>query len=304
MEFLFHIALAQSSGACQGNPRPTMHAFAAPVTVEDFEARLVEVADGLPKRLRQCAEFVSENPERIAVSTVAELAAAAGVQPSAFVRFCQILGFSGFSEMQRLFRDAYAPRWPDYRTRIDSLRSSGQDRPAALLAEFVEAGRHSLESLAKSVDYAALDAAVDILAAARVVHVAGFRRSFPAASYMAYAFEKMAIPAMLHGAVGHVDARHAILPGDALAAITFAPYTGATLDLAAHARHAGVPVVAVTDGLKSPLRRLDVTALTVTEIDVGSFRALSATLSLALTLVVATGARRAEMEKSACGRPK
>lgn len=281
-----------------------MDASAAPGTMEAFEARLQEVAEDLPKRLKQCAEFVAENPERIAVSTVAELATAAGVQPSAFVRFCQILGFSGFSEMQRLFRDAYAPRWPDYRTRIDTLRSSGQDRPAALLAEFVEAGRHSLESLAKTVDYSALDAAVDILAAARTVHVVGFRRSFPVASYMAYAFEKMTIPAMLHGAVGHVDARHAVRPEDALVAITFAPYTAATLDLAAHARQIGAPVVAVTDGLKSPLRRLDVTALAVSEIDVGSFRALSATLSLALTLVVATGTRRAEMENSACGDPK
>lgn len=281
-----------------------MDASAAPATMDAFEARLQEVADDLPKRLKQCAEFVAENPERIAVSTVAELATAAGVQPSAFVRFCQILGFSGFSEMQRLFRDAYAPRWPDYRTRIDALRSSGQDRPAALLAEFVEAGRHSLEMLANSVDYQLLDEAVDILAAARVVHVAGFRRSFPVASYMAYAFEKMAIPAMLHGAVGHVDARHAIQPGDALMAITFAPYASATLDLAGHACQVGTPVVAITDGLKSPLRRLDVTALSVTEIDVGAFRALSATLSLALTLVVATGARRAEMEKSACDNPK
>lgn len=281
-----------------------MDASAAPATMEAFEARLQEVAEDLPKRLKQCAEFVAENPERIAVSTVAELATAAGVQPSAFVRFCQILGFSGFSEMQRLFRDAYAPRWPDYRTRIDTLRSSGQDRPAALLAEFVEAGRHSLESLAKTVDYAALDAAVDILAAARTVHVVGFRRSFPVASYMAYAFEKMTIPAMLHGAVGHVDARHAVRPEDALVAITFAPYTAATLDLAAHARQIGAPVVGITDGLKSPLRRLDVTSLAVSEIDVGSFRALSATLSLALTLVVATGTRRAEMENSACGDPK
>lgn len=281
-----------------------MDASAAPGTMEAFEARLQEVAEDLPKRLKQCAEFVAENPERIAVSTVAELATAAGVQPSAFVRFCQILGFSGFSEMQRLFRDAYAPRWPDYRTRIDTLRSSGQDRPAALLAEFVEAGRHSLESLAKTVDYAALDAAVDILAAARTVHVVGFRRSFPVASYMAYAFEKMTIPAMLHGAVGHVDARHAVRPEDALVAITFAPYTAATLDLAAHARQIGAPVVGITDGLKSPLRRLDVTALAVSEIDVGSFRALSATLSLALTLVVATGTRRAEMENSACDDPK
>ena len=53
-----------------------------------------------------------------------ELAEAAEVPPSAFVRFCQLFGFSGFSEMQRLFRDAYAPRWPDYPTRIEALRDS------------------------------------------------------------------------------------------------------------------------------------------------------------------------------------
>ena len=39
----------------------------------------------------------SRNPDRVAVSTVAELAAAADVQPSALMRFCQELGFSGFS---------------------------------------------------------------------------------------------------------------------------------------------------------------------------------------------------------------
>lgn len=277
-----------------------MDRMAPPATVAEFEERLLSLGDDLPKRLRQCAEFVAENPDRIAVSTVAELAAAAGVQPSAFVRFCQLFGFSGFSEMQRLFRDAHAARWPDYRTRIESLRRSGQDSPVALLAEFVEAGRHSLQILAETASVEALEEAVRVLAAARTIHVVGFRRAFPVASSMAYALEKMAIPAMLHGAVGRLDARHALAPGDALVAITFAPYTPATVDLARHAREAGLPVVAITDTLTSPLRRLDVTALFVAEIDVGAFRALSATLSLALALVVATGARRADMEKNSC----
>lgn len=97
---------------------------------------------------------------------------------------------------------------------------------------------------------------------------------------------------MLHGAVGHVDARHAIAREDALVGITFAPYAAATVDLVAHAREVGTPVVAITDGLRSPLRQPGVTVLSVAEVDVGSFRALSATLSLALALAVATGARR------------
>ena len=72
----------------------------------------------MPKRLRQCADFIARNPDRVAVSTVAELAAAAEVQPSAMMRFCQELGFSGFSQMQRLFRDEYSRKWPDYATRL------------------------------------------------------------------------------------------------------------------------------------------------------------------------------------------
>ncbi len=75
----------------------------APASIKQFEERLIDVSESLPKRLRQCAEYVAANKDRIAVSTVAEMAEGAGVQPSAFMRFCRILGFSGFSEMQRLF---------------------------------------------------------------------------------------------------------------------------------------------------------------------------------------------------------
>jgi DNA-binding MurR/RpiR family transcriptional regulator len=46
----------------------------APRTVEAFHARLLEASETLPKRLRQCAEYLSANTDRIAVSTVADMA--------------------------------------------------------------------------------------------------------------------------------------------------------------------------------------------------------------------------------------
>ncbi|MBB4015411.1 DNA-binding MurR/RpiR family transcriptional regulator [Chelatococcus caeni] len=265
---------------------------AAPASVDEFQERLVQIADTLPKRLRQCADFVAHNTDKIALSTVAELAAGAGVQPSAFMRFCQLLGFAGFSDMQRLFRDSYGQRWPDYATRLDNLRSEGGQSPAALLAEFIEAGRLSLERLASTVDSEALDAAVAALAAAPTIHVMGMRRAFPVATYLSYAFEKMDIPSILHDGVGKLGRRHAIRPGDVVIAISFAPYTQETIDLAVYARERGNEVVAITDTVTSPLRRLGVHALNVSEVDVGSFRALSATLSLAIALAVAVGATR------------
>ena len=263
-----------------------------PASVEEFRARLTDILDDLPRRLRQCADFIAAKTDRIAVSTVAELATGADVPPSAVMRFCQILGFSGFSEMQRLFREAYSPGWPDYSTRLKNLKEGGAGSPSALLAEFIEAGRQSLEALAKSADETALQQAVSVLAAADTVHIVGLRRAFPVASYLAYVFEKMSVPAMLHDGVGKLDHRFALRPNDAVLAITFAPYSEETLTLAQDAKTRGLPVVALTDRMASPLVRFSDAILTVPEVDFGAFRSLSATIAMAIALAVAIGSAR------------
>ena len=255
-------------------------------------SRLAQSIDRMPRRLRQCAEFVATHPERIAVSTVAELAAGAGVQPSAFMRFCREMGFTGFSQMQKLFRQDYAQRWPDYQTRLQSLHAQGSDSAGALLADFVEAGRLSVENLAHSVDPKSLDEAAALLSTARTIHLVGFRRAFPVVSYLSYAFEKMGVPAVLASGVGGLGTRHLFSPDDAMIAVSFAPYTEQAIELAQDASARGLPVVAITDLVTSPLMRLKSTALLVNEIEVGAFRTLSATMILAMVLAVAVGARR------------
>lgn len=274
-----------------------MDATSAPASIEELLDRILEISDDLPKRLRQCADHVTAHPDRVAVSTVAEMAEGAGVQPSAFMRFCQVLGFSGYSQMQRLFRTSYSHNWPDYATRLEKLRESGGGSPSALLAEFIEAGRLSLENLAKTIDPQALDAAIKTLSEANMVHIVGMRRAFSVASYLAYAFEKMNVPTMLHDSVGKLDSRHAIREGDAVIAITFAPYSSETVELAEAGRRAGAKVVAITDSLASPLRPVTPLLLTVSEADFGDFRSLSATLSLAVALVVAVGTTQPNREK-------
>jgi DNA-binding MurR/RpiR family transcriptional regulator len=264
----------------------------APETIDAFRARLIEISDGLPRRLRECADYIAANADRIAVSTVAELAQGAGVPPSALMRFCQIMGFSGFSEMQRLFRDNYAPAHPDYATRLKNLREQGAGSATALLAEFIEAGRQSLEGLARNVDEAALAAAVSHLSGAGMIHVAGFRRAFPVAAYLTYALEKMSIASMLHDGTGKLEHSHALRPGDAMIAITFAPYSAETVALAEVARLRGLPVVAITDTPISPVAGAAAALLTVPEVDFGAFRSLSATIALAIGLAVAVGAAR------------
>ena len=194
--------------------------------------------------------------------------------------------------MQKLFRDAYAPGLPDYTVRLKNLKDSGSDSPSALLGEFIEAGRLSLESLAKSCDETALAQSVALLAGADTIHIMGLRRAFPVSTYLAYVFEKMSVPAMLHDGVGSLDRRHALRKGDALVAITFSPYSEETLALAQDARDRGLPVVALTDRMTSPVARLSDAVLIVPEVDFGAFRSLSATIAMAITLAVAVGSAR------------
>lgn len=263
-----------------------------PQTVETFRERLLELNGQLPRRLQQCADHVATHLDSIALSTVAQVAQGAGVPPSAVMRFCQIMGFSGFAEMQRLFREALSRAAPDYATRLANLKAGGAGQPSALVAEFVEAGRQSMEALARDLNEAALNQAVATLAAARTIHLAGFRRSFPVASYLAYVFDKLGVPAVLHDGVAGLGNRSSLRPGDALLAITFAPYSEETLSLAACARDRGVPIVALTDPPASSLSGMASTILTVSEIDFGAFRSLSAVIALALSLAVAVAARR------------
>ncbi|PVB61919.1 RpiR family transcriptional regulator [Labrenzia sp. 011] len=260
--------------------------------MDSFFRHLGDTADRLPKRLKQFAEFIAANPDRVAVSTVAELAESAEVQPSAVMRFCQEMGFSGFSQMQKLFRSDYSQKWPDYATRLAKLREHGTESPSALLAEFVEVGRASLENLMTTVDPHALQQAVDVLARAETIHMIGFRRAFPVTSYLAYAFEKMDVPAVLHSGIANINMEHLIRPKDAVIAVTFAPYTELTLEMTARARAVGAEIVVITDVVTNPLARLKTIQLLVSELDVGAFRALSASLSLAIALAVSVGAQR------------
>ncbi len=266
--------------------------IAAPKNLADFQERLRRAGGGLPKRLRQCADYIAANPDRIAFATVADLAAGAQVPASALMRFCQEMGFSGYSQMQKLYREEYSQKWPDYATRLSSLRNAGGETPTALLAEFAEAGRASIENLTRSIDPDGLRKAVTALAGARTIHIVGLRRTFPVAAYLAYAFEKMSIPAILHSGVGNLNQEHMLGDGDALVAITFAPYTADTVALAEAAAARGLDIVAITDLPTSPLAALEAVQLFVSEIDAGSFRVLSATMTLAMALSVAVGTRR------------
>ncbi|MCQ8239306.1 MurR/RpiR family transcriptional regulator [Rhizosaccharibacter radicis] len=271
-----------------------------PRDFKSLRALIVARRPMLPKRLLQVADFAVDHPQEIAFARVADLATQAGVQPSTLVRFAQTLGYSGFSDLQAVFRAHARQRWPDYRERLHTLSEPDEERapgghdPLRMLHGFVHASRVSLDHLEQTIDGAALEQAVRILAGARTLCLAGTRRVYPVMLYLLYALRKLGIRTELLDNAGGLAQRQTELlgAGDVVLAVSFTPYAAETLDLSTLAARRGVDVVAITDSPFSPLTQVASCWLEVAETDHAGFRALSATFALATMLAVSVAERR------------
>lgn len=265
-----------------------------PENVTQTIARLDHVMDTLPKRLRQCAVFTRHHLHLIAVSTVSDMASASGVAPSAYIRFCQAVGFSGYSEMQTLFRAQYTSFRPDYEQRLAQLSPDVSQGSGELLAEFAESGHQSLIGVGNSVANEGLAMVASGMAQARIVHLVGLRRAFAVVSNMSYLLGKLDVPAVLHSNIGNLHAGLVAGSEDVMFAITFAPFSEETITQARAAAERGVTVYGLTDADDCPLFDFAAEVLVVKEHEVAGFRALNASITLTTALSVLVGAQRAK----------
>lgn len=265
---------------------------------ESLKGDMSRLYPGLSPQLQAIATYALENPQEMALDTVARLAKGAGVQPSAMVRFAQALGYGGFSDLQRVFRTRLVERsnqsagLRNYRERIEAFRAAhAKSGPIAVLDQFIGDGIASLEQLHEHVTGAALQAAVKLLAGAQSIYVLGHRRSFPVAYYLSYALTQLELRAPLLDAVGGMlkEPARLIGPKDALLVVSFKNYTPEVVEVAQSCKARKVPVVAITDNALSPLVQAASTCFQIEDRTSQPFRMLVAPMCLAQALVVALG---------------
>lgn len=273
-----------------------------PRDFETLRAAILERRASLPKRIAQVAAYALDNPDDIAFGTAASIAASAGVQPSTLIRFAQHLGFDGFTSLQSVFRERLRERTSSYDERLTALRAKAEAGAGhrSIFDGFVAAASTSLEDISRSLDDAQLEKAVDLLSRADTIYILAKRRSYPVASYIAYALGKLKIKCQLIESAAGLNAEMIgfAAPADAVIAISFSPYAPATIEEARAIHAQNVPIVAITDSSFSPLAQFASIWFEVAEADFAGFRSLSATMALAMALTVSVGERRRNAGKS------
>lgn len=262
------------------------------IALDELNVEIAKKFSGLSKRLQLVAKYVLDSPNEIAFGTVAVIANDANVHPSTLIRFSHAFGFTGFSDMQKLFQNKLLQESPNYEERIKLIKddTSLDDKNAGirLLEQFSQANSQALANLKNNIKQSDLDRAKDILIQADSIYVKAVRRAFPIASYLAYLFNHINLRCFLLDGIGgmYKEQEHLIRNNDALIVISFFPYAEETRHTVDSAIANGSSVIVFTDSTLSPLMDLATVSFVVKEAEVHSFRSLTSTMCLVQSLAI------------------
>lgn len=265
--------------------------------VEDLIQRVAREYDDLSKQLKLIAQYITEHRQQMVVVRIRDVADACGVQPSAVVRFAQHFGFSGYSDLQAVFRDAYASGTTagSYHQRLQAVISDhpAQMQSSELARSFLQTCQAGIATMQSDLDDRAFEKAVSILQNAEHIYVMGVRRMFPVASYLAYALLQTRKRVIMVDGLGglYKEQIEGLSEGDVLISISMTPYGTETRYCTDLAVERNATVVAITDSSLSPIARAAAVSLTVHESEAYFFRSLASTMSLAQALFIALAYR-------------
>lgn len=276
-------------------------------TADQTIARIASEYETLSKQLKVIALHIEKNRDHVGIEGIQEMARQCGVQPSAVVRFAKHFGFSGFSEMQAIFRDNLSRQLAqgrNYRSRIRDLidESADQRTSAGIAQEFLNGSMAGLQQLAHNLDAKTFDKAAKLLAKSDCIWIAAARRAFPIAAYLNYALQHTDKRVNWVSALGsmQIGQVRSVRKGDVMLAISFSPYAQETQEVVNAALERGAQLIAITDSRMSPLFQSAHAALLVQDDATLGFRSLSSTMALAQSLFIAV-AYALELPHAAAG---
>ena len=257
--------------------------------------------DEFSRSQKDVAQYIVDHLDEVAFQTAEELARRANTSSSTVVRFSQALGFEGFPELQGSARE-------EFRRRVAAQAATGAPAGAALSAaplfsldqtdfETAVAADHvNVEETARRVARRDVETAIDAIAAARRVLIAGTDQMAFFASYLRHLLMLLDLQAELVASpsqealsrLGRIDSETLVI---GLSAGRPHPLVVRAMKLA---RHRKARTVAITDATLSEVAKLAQTRLYYSSNSPAYVRSHTALLSMIQALAYGVYSRDAE----------
>lgn len=275
-----------------------------PENYEELIRVIHERFDQMSKTYQRISEYLTQNPNEVAVQSVNSMAGHCNIHASSFVRFAQALGYSGFKDLQALFQMRLSTAAPGFEARKKALEgelSQREDRSEfGFLRDLVVRDIASLQDLLDKIVAADLAKAADLIERAGTIYLVGQLRAEPVVNLLRYILTMLGRPCVLLDASGGLATHMArnIGPEDVLIAVSFRFYANEVVNIVEESGKAGVPIIAISDSTLSPLMKPSTVLFAVPEHDYTFSRSLAAPMCLAQALMVAVAARVQHDEKA------
>ncbi len=259
----------------------------APETFDALRQRIRDRFPDLSPHLQRIARASLEEPNGFALNTTPIIAESLSVQPSTLIRFAKEFNYSGFSHLQRVFRQRLIEGSASLRDQV--LANDESAEPADIEADFkkcISAHLACLRELQQNCDMDALAAAVQRLRRARHVYIAGLRRSRPIADYFHYCLLRGERSCSLLDFAGGMAGPQIATIGsdDVLFAVAFSPYSKPVVDALMDAHVSGRRIVSLTDSADSPLANYADVSLVIGSDTASRLQPISGAVALIQTL--------------------
>lgn len=197
----------------------------------------------LTKKERQLADYILKNHEAVVSMTTAELSEKAGVVKSVIIRFCQALGFSGYTEFKLLLsRELARNEQFDFSPYI-----SPNDSPENIAKKIFSSNIKTLHDTAESIDTDMFNKIVDTLNNAKNIYVYGIGTSAGIACDFQNRLISIGQASFFFTDVVNMKVSVMnIQKSDAVIGISHSGRTSATVDVLKHAREVGAKTICVT----------------------------------------------------------
>jgi DNA-binding MurR/RpiR family transcriptional regulator len=254
--------------------------------------------DEFSRSQKDVAQYIVDHLDEVAFQTAEELARRANTSSSTVVRFSQALGFEGFPELQTSAREEFRRR---VAAGLATQNGSGATAPLFSLdqSDFetaVAADHVNVEETARRVSRRDIEAAIDAIAQARRVLIAGTDQMAFFASYMRHLLMLLDLQADLVASPSQEAlSRLARIDSDTLVIGLSAgrphPLVVRAMKLA---RHRKARTVAITDATLSEVAKLAQTRLYYSSNSPAYVRSHTALLSMIQALAYGVYSRDAE----------
>jgi len=251
----------------------------------------------LSPQLQRAVRYVLEHPEEIALNSIRNIAAKAGVTPSTLMRLAREVELAGYDAFRAPFRVWLRERKHSFTERARALRQRARhSETAGLISGIMSTDLADLQETYTSLGEAKLAAAERLLAVAPRIFVMGLRSLYPVAFFFHYACRMFLDSTILLTGQGgsFADELRRVEPGDVILAIGYEPYPRDMMRAVDYAVELGGKILAITDSSISPLAHRAALALTVAANGPTVFPSIVPALSIVQTLVALLLARSGE----------